>query len=79
MKELLDTGSVMDAIGGNVAVAELTGATPKAAWNWRGFETFPSNTYVAMTRALEAKGFSAPASLWGMKNVDAPTDPERAA
>lgn len=67
---------MLDALGGNVAVAELTGSKPKAVWNWRGFETFPSNTYVAMTAALLAKGKSAPASLWGMK---AASEPERAA
>ena len=69
MTELEDTQSVLDALGGNTAVSELTGATPKAVWNWRGFETFPSNTYVVMIRALEAKGFTAPATLWGMKNA----------
>lgn len=67
MDELSTTSEVMDALGGNVAVAELTGSSTKAVWNWRGFETFPSNTYVAMTDALVAKGKTAPASLWGMK------------
>lgn len=67
MDELTSTSDVMDALGGNLAVAELTGSKPKAVWNWRGFETFPSNTYVAMTEALLAKGKTAPASLWGMK------------
>lgn len=67
MEELATTSEVMDALGGNAAVAELTGSTLKAVWNWRGFETFPSNTYVAMTDALRARGKTAPASLWGMK------------
>lgn len=64
---LTTTSDVIEALGGNPAVAELTGSTPKAVWNWRGFETFPANTYVAMTQALRTKGKSAPASLWGMK------------
>mgnify|MGYP003439481101 FL=1 len=67
MSELTTTSEVMDALGGNGAVAELTGSSIKAVWNWRGFETFPSNTYVAMTIALRAAGKTAPASLWGMK------------
>ncbi len=67
MEELFTTSDVMDALGGNSAVAELTNSTSKAVWNWRGFETFPSNTYVAMTEALRARGKTAPASLWGMK------------
>ena len=75
-EQLKTTSEVMDALGGNSAVAEITGSTVKAVWNWRGFETFPSNTYVAMTEALLQKGMSAPATLWGMK---LPAEPERAA
>lgn len=67
MEELSTTSQVMDALGGNSAVAELTGSTSKAVWNWRGFDTFPSNTYVAMIEALRARGKTAPSSLWGMK------------
>lgn len=67
MDELKTTSEVMDALGGNIAVAELTSSSTKAVWNWRGFETFPSKTYVAMIGALEARGKTAPATLWGMK------------
>lgn len=67
MIELTTTSEVLDELGGNVPVAELTGSTNKAVSNWRGFDTFPSNTYVAMTEALRARGKTAPASLWGMK------------
>ena len=77
MEVLSTTSDVMDALGGNLAVAELTASTPKAVWNWRGFGTFPSNTYVAMTKALLAKGKTAPATLWGMKAAG--SEPERAA
>ena len=76
MDELSKTADVMDALGGNQAVAELTGSKPKAVWNWRGFDTFPSNTYVAMIEALHQKGKTAPASLWGMKS---PAETESAA
>lgn len=76
MEELSTTSEVMDALGGNVAVAEITGSKPKAVWNWRKSETFPSKTYVAMSEALLAKGKSAPAALWGMKT---PSDAEHAA
>jgi hypothetical protein len=69
MSEFTTTSTVIDALGGNTAVADLTGSNPKAVWNWRGFTTFPSNTYVVMIAALEAKGMSAPASLWGMRNT----------
>lgn len=69
MIELTTTSSIIDTLGGNAAVAELTGSNSKAVWNWRGFDTFPSNTYVVMIAALNAKGIAAPASLWGMRNA----------
>jgi hypothetical protein len=77
MEELFDTASVMAALGGYLEVAELTGSKPKAASNWGRFETFPSNTYVAMIRALREKGKTAPVSLWGMKSA-IHSDPEKA-
>jgi hypothetical protein len=61
------TEQVIEALGGNQPVAEITLSKPNAVSNWRVFKTFPSNTYVAMTQALHARGMSAPASLWGMK------------
>lgn len=67
MDELRTTMDVIVALGGNQPVADLTDSTNKAVSNWRGFETFPSNTYVAMTKALRSIGKTAPASLWGMK------------
>jgi hypothetical protein len=67
MDELGTTAEVIDALGGNQPVADLTSSTNKAVSNWRGFSTFPSNTYVAITEALRASGKTAPPSLWGMK------------
>lgn len=56
----------MDALGGNKAVAALTGRKYNAAYNWRMFGAFPADTYLVMQTALHARGFMAPASLWGM-------------
>jgi hypothetical protein len=67
MDELTTTAEVIDALGGNQPVASLTSSTNKAVSNWRGFSTVPSNTYLAITEALRARGKTAPASLWGMK------------
>ena len=67
MVELNTTSDVMDALGGNPGVAKLTGSKPKAVWNWRSFDKFPSNTYAVMIEALQERGKTAPASLWGMK------------
>jgi hypothetical protein len=71
MKILKTTSEVMDALGGNQAVSKLTGCTAQAVSNWRRFDSFPSNTFVAMTGALAMSGQFAPASLWGMRAADA--------
>ena len=67
MLELTTTNAVIDALGGTRAVAELTGRGQSAASNWRNHPRFPPNTYLAMTTALAAKGFFAPAWLWDME------------
>ena len=69
METIYTTSEVLDALGGNQPVAELTGSTPKAVSNWRK-STFPANTYVSMTRALKRIGKTAPTALWGMKSTD---------
>lgn len=66
MDILHTTSEVIDALGGYHAVAEITGRNPKAAENWRRFDSFPPNTYLAMTRALRAIGKDAPPELWRM-------------
>lgn len=75
--ELVTTEAVIDALGGNQRVGELTASNAKAVWNWRASNTFPSNTYVALQAALRTIGKSAPDALWSMK-LPAP-EPERAA
>lgn len=75
-KPLETTTAVIEALDGTRAVAELTGSTYAAVFNWRSFDTFPSKTFVVMSEALAAKGMSASPSLWGM--VAAPAA-ERAA
>lgn len=67
MRELSTTADVIDALGGNIAVAELTECTDsKSPSNWRSWEAFPPKTYVVMQRALAERGCTAPPSLWKM-------------
>ena len=61
------TNQVLEALGGNAAVAALTGRCPGAVSNWRSLEHFPANTYVIMRDALLALGHEAPPDwLWDM-------------
>lgn len=60
------TNQVLEALGGNAAVAALTGRQPGAVSNWRNLDHFPSNTYVVLGKALEALELEAPDWLWDM-------------
>jgi hypothetical protein len=64
------TIEVIDALGGTQPVADLTGRTYNAAFNWRSAGKFPCNTYLKMQAALAAHGHNAPASLWGMAEAE---------
>jgi hypothetical protein len=68
MTELRTTRDVVQALGGPRKLAELLGEdfSRKRVWHWQT-TTFPASTYVALQRALKARGLTAPASLWGMK------------
>jgi len=70
MERLETTAEVMDALGGNKAVAQMTGRKYNAAANWRAFPKFPSNTFLVMRGELHKLGKTAPASLWGMAEVE---------
>jgi hypothetical protein len=67
MKTLATTAEVIEALGGTMAVARLTGRRMTAVSNWRRRrETFPANTFLTLTRALASAGCDAPTWLWGM-------------
>jgi hypothetical protein len=68
--ELRTTNEVIEALGGVQSVARLTGRKYGAAWNWLRFETFPSDTFLVLQSALHEHGHTAPASLWGMVEVE---------
>lgn len=66
MHELSTTSEVIDELGGNGPVAELTGSNPKAVSMWRTFGRFPWRTQLTLIGALRKRGKKAPSSLWGM-------------
>lgn len=67
MRTLNSTEDVIEALGGNQAVAAITRRNKDGVvWNWKDRKTFPANTYVVLKAALKERGLSAPDSLWGM-------------
>lgn len=66
MKTLRSTSLVINALGGNRAVAAHLSTTPKAVSNWRG-KKFPANTYVIIQSLLLSLDIYAPTWLWAMK------------
>ena len=77
LENLETADAVMEALGGNQPVQNLTASKPNTVSMWRKAGSFPSNQYLAMTAALLEKGKTAPASLWGMKAPQEAADPEK--
>jgi hypothetical protein len=66
-RQLHTVEEVISELGGFEVVKELTGRRGNfTVPMWKHREKFPPNTFILMKAALEAKGASAPASLWGM-------------
>lgn len=63
---LRTTDAVIEALGGNRAVGDLTASNAKAVSNWRNSK-FPAWTYLSINKALDAIGKSAPDNLWKME------------
>ena len=70
MTELRTTTEIIDALGGNILVAQLTSSAPKAVSRWRTAK-FPSNTYLIIKAELLRLGVSAPDHLWSMREPPA--------
>lgn len=61
------TSKIIDALGGNAAVAKLTGRGYTAVCNWRTWEHFPPTLFLLMSHALLQRGIVAPPTLWKME------------
>jgi hypothetical protein len=58
--------AVIDALGGNQPVKELTQVKSRQrVSNWRRKKTLPANTISVLKAALRVAGYDAPDSLWG--------------
>lgn len=68
MKELTSADEVIDALGGTFAVARIAalGIKPQGVSNWRQRKRLPAEKYLLISAELRQRGFSAPASLFGI-------------
>lgn len=57
---------VIKALGGPAALAGITGRTVQAVSNWKSDNRLPSWSYLVLSQHLEAVGWQAPPSLWGI-------------
>ena len=65
MRNLKTAREVVELLGGVDAVCKMTGATRKSAYHWTGQTgTFPARAHDIMLKALNKKGYTAPAALW---------------
>lgn len=65
-KQIKSADDVIDRLGGTNAVAEMLGYSATRVSNWRT-RGLPPETYLALTAALDSRGFYAPPSLWRMR------------
>jgi hypothetical protein len=68
MKRLANVRDLIEALGGVDEVSSLLGLGTNAVHNWKT-RGLPPETYVVLMRALESRGFTAPASLWKMREI----------
>lgn len=66
MQELPNASAVIDALGGTVAVADLTGRLKQQVSAWRKSNIFPSKLYPLMREELASRQLTAPRQLWGI-------------
>lgn len=68
---MLDTvEAVIDELGGNSAVAKLTGFGPSAVSNWRARGRIPAKLHLTFSGALARNGKTADPQLFGMTRLE---------
>ena len=69
IKKVNSAAEVIDVLDGPTAVAKAVGnVTPKAVSMWKSDDRgLPPWSYLVLTRLLEQKGYTAPASLWRIR------------
>jgi hypothetical protein len=61
--------AVVDALGGIMVVAEMTGTKRSGVYNWLATGRFPADTYLLLQAELKSRNLVAPDYLWPMRQV----------
>lgn len=64
MIRLTTVSSIVDALGGAAATAELAGVNRHTVDQWQYLNRFPARTFLVLRPILEARRISAPDWLW---------------
>lgn len=67
--ELSTVDEIIDALGGVAAVQAVTGQKYNTVWNWKWRGKVPPEFHLIVSQALAGKGLSAPARLFGQREV----------
>lgn len=78
MEQLQTVDQVIEKLGGTVEASRLAGVYPSQISTWRSTGKLGAKTYLILQDALKSRGYTAPASLWGMIEP-AQSEQERAA
>jgi hypothetical protein len=70
LDELISARDIIAIMGGNQAVAALTGRKTQHVTNWKTDGRLPADTYLILTEALAAKGYQASPKLWGITPIE---------
>lgn len=60
----MTASELIDALGGNSAVAAIAGVKPNAVSNWRKFGAIPPRLYISMSAAGREQGIQVPERLF---------------
>jgi DNA-binding transcriptional regulator YdaS (Cro superfamily) len=66
LDEITSVAEVVDVLGGPHAASRLLGTSPQVISNWKRRRSLPPDRYLVMLAALNARGLTAPPSLWGI-------------
>jgi hypothetical protein len=69
MAKLRTTSEVIDALGGNQALSDMTSTSVNGVYNWRAVGQFPADTYLLLKDALDKIDMNAPDHLWPMRQA----------